>query len=103
MASRLELHTRLEEILGSSNCYFQPPGSPSPKMSYPAIKYKLSGIDKLNANNRAYNLLRSYEVIVIVPDPDSEIPNKVLQLPMCRFNRYYTADNLNHYVFTLYY
>jgi len=101
MASRLELHTRLEKILGSSNCYFQPPAST--KMSYPAIKYKLAGIDKRNANNRAYNLLRSYEVIVIDANPDSEIPNKVLQLPMCRFSRYYTADNLNHYVFTLYY
>ena len=101
MASRLELQTRLEEILGSSNCYFQPPASL--KMSYPAIRYKLNGIDNQNANNRAYILSRSYEVTVIDANPDSEIPDKVLQLPMCRFNRHYTADNLNHYVFTLYY
>lgn len=101
MASRLELQTRLEEILGSRNCYFQPPASL--KMSYPAIRYKLNGIDRVNANNQAYILSRSYEVIVIDANPDSEIPDKILQLPMCRFNRYYTADNLNHYVFTLYY
>lgn len=101
MASRLELQTRLEEILGSSNCYFQPPASL--KMSYPAIRYKLNSIDNQNANNRAYILSRSYEVTVIDANPDSEIPDKVLQLPMCRFNRHYTADNLNHYVFTLYY
>lgn len=101
MASRLELQTRLEEILGSRNCYFQPPASL--KMSYPAIRYKLNDIDKVNANNKAYILSRSYEVIVIDANPDSEIPDKVLQLPMCRFDRYYAADNLNHYVFTLYY
>lgn len=101
MASRLELQTRLEEILGSRNCYFQPPTSL--QMSYPAIKYTLSGIDKVSANNAAYIQTRSYEVTVIDANPDSEIPDKVLQLPMCRFNRHYTADNLNHYVFTLYY
>lgn len=99
--SRLELQTRLEEILGSSNCYFQPPASL--KMSYPAIRYKLNRVDKKNANNRAYILSRSYEITVIDANPDSEIPDKILQLPMCSFNRYYTADNLNHYVYTLYY
>ena len=101
MASRLELQTRLEEILGSRNCYFQPPASL--KMSYPAIRYKLNGIDKINANNLAYIQSRSYEVTVIDANPDSEIPDKVSQLPMCRFDRYYTADNLNHYVYTIYY
>lgn len=101
MASRLELQTRLEEILGSANCYFQPPASL--KMSFPAIRYKLNNADKVNANNRAYLLMRSYEVTVIDANPDSEIPDKVLQLPMCRFNRHYVADNLNHYVYTLYY
>lgn len=101
MASRLELQTRLEEILGSSNCYFQPPASK--KMAYPAIRYRLSGIDNTNANNKIYLQSRSYEVTVIDANPDSEIADKVSRLPMCSFNRHYTADNLNHFVFILYY
>ncbi len=36
-------------------------------------------------------------------DPDSVIVEKVSKLPRCRFDRHYTADELNHDVFTLYY
>ena len=101
MASRLELQTELEEILGSRNVYFQPPESV--KMKYPAIRYSLSNIENTHADNRTYKQSKAYELILIDPDPDSEYADKLSQLPYCRFDRFYPADNLNHYVFTIYY
>lgn len=101
MASRLQLQTELEELLGSKNVYYQPPASV--KMSYPAIVYSRNDIRNDFANNDVYSQNRSYEVIVIDKNPDSEIVDRVSQLPMCRFDRHYTSDNLNHDVFTLFY
>lgn len=101
MHRRLELHEILCEILGSRNVYYQPP--PSVQMKYPAIKYSRSGIHNTFADNKVYKQSNTYEIIVIDEDPDSEIVNKVSTLPMCRFDRHYEADRLNHDVFTLHY
>lgn len=99
MKDRDELQETLEDILGSLNVYFQPP--PSVEMSYPAIVYFRSKIDNTHANNAVYRQEDSYELIVIDYDPDSEIVRKISQLPKCRHDRHYVADNLNHDVFTL--
>lgn len=102
MGNRLELHEGFCELLKSRNAYFQPP--PNVRMSYPAIRYKLSDIDKIAANDKAYRLVNGYEVIYIDANPDSDMPAKILErFPMCSFVRWYAADNLNHWVFTLYY
>lgn len=101
MASRLKLQSLLEELLGSKNVYFQPPESI--KMEYPAIKYSIDNIDKHSADNAAYLLNKRYEIIVISKTPDHPVINKLLQLPMCSYERPYKADNLNHDVLTLYY
>lgn len=102
MASRLDLHEELCDVLGTRNVYFQPPESV--KLVYPCIVYSTSGVFKLNANNRLYKSRNSYEVIVIDHDPDTDIFDRILaHFPMSRFDRSYTSDNLNHYVLTLYY
>lgn len=101
MDRRLELHEILCTILGSRNVYFQPPESI--KINYSAIVYGLDDIDNQYANGGVYLSHRRYSVTVIVKDPDSEIVNKVALLPNCRFNRSYQKDNLNHFVFTLFY
>lgn len=101
MGSRLELHSLFENLLGSKNVYFQPPESK--KMQYDAIRYCRKNIENRFANDSVYKQNNAYEVIVIYEDPDSEIPKKISKLPMCIFDRHYTADNLNHDVFTLYY
>lgn len=44
-----------------------------------------------------------YMVTVIVRDPDSDIPSKVAALPMCTHSRSYSANQLHHYVFDVYY
>jgi len=41
--------------------------------------------------------------MIIDQDPDSDIPSKVAEMPMSLFNRFYTADNLNHDVYNVYF
>lgn len=101
MASRLKLHEVLCGILGTRNVYFNPPESV--KMKYPAIVYSRSNIDNDHANNAVYNRDLAYEVVVVDPDPDSEFVETISKLPLCRFVRRYTTDNLNHDVFILYF
>lgn len=102
MESRLELHERFREILRSRNVYYQPPSTV--QMQYPCIRYNLAGIDHKRASNGIYKNTNRYEVIVIDYDPESEIYREILNtFPMCSFDRSYTANNLNHFVLTLYY
>ena len=101
MASRLSLQTKLEELLGSENVYYQPPSSF--EMVYPCIRYTLSTKDVKYANNAKYTNTKCYNVTIIDEDPDSEIPDKIENLPLCQFDRSYPADNLNHWVFNLYF
>ena len=102
MASRLELHEELCAVLGTRNVYFQAPESV--RMQYDAIRYELAGKDLKRANNKIYLNTNKYEGVVITRDPDTTIPDKLLaHFEMCGFGHPYTADNLNHYPFTLYY
>lgn len=101
MSRRLELQTIFEDILGSRNVYFQPPESK--KMDYPAIVYSRASFDTRHANNQVYIGKTRYTVTVIDKNPDSDIPSKILQLPLTFSNRAYRSDNLNHDVFTIYY
>lgn len=86
---------------GDTHVYFDPPMEL--KMKYDAIRYKRKTIDKVYANNTAYNLRIPYEVIVIYKNPDSEYVSKLLALPYSSHERHYTANNLHHDVFTIYY
>lgn len=101
MASRLELQSKLEELHGSENVYFQPPATI--KMNYPAIVYKKSKIDKIVANDKLYLKKTCYEVIVIDRKSDNNSIDKLLELPYCTWVRGYVVDGLYHDVFTLYY
>lgn len=102
MASRLNLHEVLCEVLGTEEVYFNPPESK--KMSYPCIRYELSDPDLKYANDRNYSKTSKYEGVVIDWDPESTIPDSVLsRFPMCRLGKPYRADNLNHFPFTLYF
>lgn len=103
MGRRLELHEELCELLGSKNVYFQPPESL--KMQYPCIRYSISGIPKINANDKVYvKTCTTYTLTVIDTDPDSDISTRILtHFPMTRFDRTYTSNNLNHHVLTVNY
>ena len=101
MGSRLQLHTLLCSILGSSHVYFQPP--PTVSMNYPAIVYTRYTISSEFADNIIYKKMTAYTITVISKDPDNDIFSKVSELPMCKYDRGFTSDNLNHDVFILYY
>lgn len=99
MASRLKLHEEFLKLI--SNVYFQSPSSK--KMSYPCIRYTISKPKVQYADNMKYIKTKCYQVIIIDEDPDSELPDKIESFLLCEFDRFYTADNLNHWVFTLYF
>lgn len=98
---RLELQSLLELTLGSRNVYFQSPSNV--KMKYPCIVYSRSNITDQYANNAAYKRKTAYTITLITTDPDSDLVSKIKDLPLCRHDRSYVADGLNHDVFTLFY
>lgn len=101
MAQRLELQTLLKNLLGSDHVYFQPPATLG--LEYPCIVYHRDNEDATFADNKPYSRKKRYTVTVIDRNPDSLIPDKVGALPLCTYNRFYTADNLNHDVYTLFF
>lgn len=101
MASRLDLQTKFEELLGSKNVYYQPPESL--KMEYPCIRYSRSNISSKYADNMKYSNFTRYQAIVIDRKPDNKVIEKILDLPHTAFDQHYTKDNLNHDVITIYF
>ena len=100
MDRRLELQKILERIIGEGRVYFQPPVNV--ELSYPCIVYSLGAAPSDYADNRAYRRTRMYDITVIDPDPDTVYMEPILDLPMTSFDRFYTADDLNHFVFSTY-
>lgn len=101
MASRLELQSKLEELLGSRNVYYQPPENF--KINYPAIIYNKSDIDSTKADNLNYVNTTRYNVIIVDRKPDNPVISKILELPLSRYDRHYISDNLNHDSINLYF
>lgn len=101
MGSRLELHEILTRELGSRNVYYQPPETV--KMVYPCIVYQREADFTNHADNRVYLRKRKYALTVIDKNPDSAIPDRIAELPLCTMERFYASENLNHYAFTIYF
>lgn len=101
MGRRADLQDILKDILGTDNVYFQPP--PSVSMEYPCIVYQRDYEATTFADDKPYSRKKRYQVTVIDRDPDSVIPDKIADLPLSSFDRFYTADNLNHDVFKLFF
>lgn len=99
--TRLDLHDLLKNILGSNNVYFQPPESQ--KILYPCIVYSLDDFDVKYSDNEVYTIKKKYNLIVVDKDPDSSIPEKMMALPFCKFERPFTSGGLHHYVFNIYF
>ena len=89
MVRQRELQAELEAILGSRNVYFQPPATI--KMSYPCFVYNRSRVESVRADNLSYVKHDRYMVTYME------------HFPKCIHDRFYTADNLSHDVFELYY
>jgi hypothetical protein len=99
---RIELQAVLTALLPSGKkAYFQP--AENVRMEYPCIVYKRDYADIQYANNAPYRHLKRYQVTVIDSDPDSEIPDKVKELPLTEFQRFFVANQLNHDVYNIYF
>lgn len=99
--TRLDLHAKLSGIPGVKKAYYRPP---SIRMEYPCIKYDLEGDDPAYADNIPYIDPKRWSVIVIDENPDSEIPERLRSsFQYCSFDRIYEAENLNHFVYTIYF
>lgn len=72
-------------------------------MQYPCIVYQLDAARTEFAGNMPYVFTKRYQVTVIDKDPDSDIPNQVAMLQSAALNQHFTANNLHHSVFTLYF
>ena len=101
MGQRVELQALLETVLGSPYVYFQPPSNV--QMQYPCIVYHRDSAEIKFANNNPYRYTKRYTVTVIDRNPDSIFPDKLAELPMCTYIRFFPADSLNHDVFNLYF
>lgn len=94
---RKKLHTKLLTLC--DNVYYQPPSSV--KMVYPCIRYEQSqGYDSY-ADGIKYMQNMQYQLMVISPDPDTDIPREILELPYTTMQNHYVADNLHHFVIAL--
>lgn len=86
---------------GENHCYFSPPDGMS--MNYPCIVYNyINDLDDF-ADNIHYIRSKRYSVTVIDEDPDSKIPDKMIEIPYCTSYRNFVVDGLNHFTYTLYY
>lgn len=99
--SRLELQTYLEALFATENVYFQPPSNVN--MTYPAVVYNLDDVDIKHADNFPYSHKKGYSVTIIDKDPDSSWPDLMLDVPTSRFQRHFSTDGLNHYVYIIYF
>lgn len=99
MARRLDLHDLLTDI--TEHVYFQPPENV--ELEYPCIVYQRDNANTKFAGNAPYRYTQRYQVTIISRNPDNDILDQVAKLPMCEYQRYFPADNLNHDVFVLYF
>lgn len=96
-----ELQFLLEQLLGSTNVYYQPPTNT--KLEYPCITYQLDGVNSRYADGIPYRNAKRYLVTYISQRPDMFIPDKIGSLPTASFNRWFIQDNLNHWSYRLYF
>ena len=72
-------------------------------MEYPCILYSRDFAATEFADNSPYRFTDRYQVIYISEDPDDDTKDLIKALPMCVFDRWYPADQLNHDVYKLFF
>jgi hypothetical protein len=99
MVRRHDLQEILEGVC--PNVYFQPPANV--QMIYPAIVYERDRADIKNADDIPYSVIKRYSLTLISRNPDETIFEALAALQMCRHERFFVVDNLNHDVFNIYF
>lgn len=96
---RLEIHNKLKEVLNSDRVYYRKPNKKD--LGLPRIVYKRNDVKTIYANSSPYIFVEEYLVTVIDGPGSSEIADKMLELPRCKFVREFEVENLNHFVFKI--
>lgn len=98
-----DLREVLVDIMdGGGEVYFQPPTNV--RMTYPCIVFERSDAYTIRADNNPYVITKRYAVTLITKTADNDLYlDKLLNLPMCTFDRQFIVDNLVHAVFNIYY
>lgn len=99
--SNIALQDKLEKLLGSRNVYFQPPDKQL--LKYPCIVYSLSDIPVKHADNEHYVGAYKYTLTLIDYNPDNDFVDKIMSMKYVKFEKHFSTQGLNHYVFTLNY
>lgn len=82
--------------------YYQPPENI--KLKYPCIVVELSNALIDYADNLSYLKNKRYSLTLMCLDADNdEHVNKLLDLPMCTFDRRFINERIVHDVFNIYY
>ena len=99
--SRIDFGKALRELEDGVHTYFQPPDGQ--KISYPCFIYSRDTGRTNRADNMRYSYAPGYSVLYITTDPDTTIPNKVMdRFPYCSDGKPYVKDKLYHFPFTIY-
>ena len=101
MGTREDLDKLFCDTLESEYVYYQPPENL--QIRYPCLIYSASGNFERHANNKTYHRRREYSVLYITRDPDDATIDRIADLPLCKMGAPYTADNLHHYPYTIYF
>ncbi len=102
MASRLQLQEELEEILRTTNVYFQPPASV--KLKYPCIIYSLDNTFIRRADNKLYMSMNRYHIKHLFKSLDKDKKDALLShFMMITHDNRMVAEGLYNDDFTLYY
>lgn len=99
MAPRLQFQSLLETI--TARVYFQPPINI--QLEYPCIIYERSSAQSEHADNKTYRYTKRYKVTAIDRNPDGPLHDQLAVLPLSDFDRFFTADGLNHDVFNIFF
>lgn len=90
----------LKKAVDHNRVYFQPPENL--KIGYPAVIFHLSKIKLDHADDVPYKGAREYSVTLITNEPEPEVLDEILKIPYTTLDTTYTADGMNHFVFTTY-
>ena len=102
MGTTRQLQDELKELLGSDNVYFQPPSNK--RMHYPCFVFERGSGSQTMADNKTYRFVKRYTVTHIGYDPDDDIVDRVVEhFSLCKYDRHFVNDTLQHDVFSLYY
>ena len=98
------LHQEILDFTGHP-AYFQPPSTPNKAiLTYPCTVYNLDAMPVNQADDMNYTVMRRYQITYITKDPADPLIDEFLEhFRNISFNRHFTSDNLNHYIYSILY